>query len=135
MKIFDQSGVLEKAVDDWEEKDIADQTLANLIPHFKKANKLRLSKDKKAAKEILAANTALTKPTEQAKEGQPTGLEGWGYCFTHGICSHSSANCTKPKEGHKKDATMANRMGGSTKAPGKLWKPRNPSREQENTPP
>ena len=37
------------------------------------------------------------------------------YCWTHGACAHNGTECNNPKEGHKKDATFANRMDGSTK--------------------
>ena len=37
------------------------------------------------------------------------------YCFTHGCCAHSGADCKNPGENHKKEATFANMMGGSTK--------------------
>lgn len=39
------------------------------------------------------------------------------YCWTHGACAHDSKDC-KPNtkaNGHKDDATLANKMGGSTK--------------------
>jgi hypothetical protein len=38
------------------------------------------------------------------------------YCWSHGITSnlrHTSCTCTRKKEGHKDDATLNNRMGGS----------------------
>jgi len=37
------------------------------------------------------------------------------YCHTHGACAHTSQECNAPKEGHQRDATFANRKGGSTK--------------------
>ena len=40
------------------------------------------------------------------------------YCWTHGfdICdSHTGKTCMHPADGHKKDATLRNRMGGSAK--------------------
>ena len=36
------------------------------------------------------------------------------YCWTHGACAHSSSECNKPKEGHKKEATFSDMMNGST---------------------
>lgn len=36
------------------------------------------------------------------------------YCWSHGACAHSSARCRSKKEGHKDEATFANKMGGST---------------------
>ena len=38
------------------------------------------------------------------------------YCWSHGITQnlkHDSKNCTRRKEGHKEDATLHNKMGGS----------------------
>ena len=37
------------------------------------------------------------------------------YCWTHGSWNHLSKDCFKPREGHKKEATFENKMGGSTK--------------------
>ena len=37
------------------------------------------------------------------------------YCWTHGMCNHHGADCRTPAEGHKKDATAADRMGGSVR--------------------
>lgn len=37
------------------------------------------------------------------------------YCWTHGICSHTSSNCRTPGPGHKNDATFQNKMEGNTK--------------------
>ena len=37
------------------------------------------------------------------------------YCWSHGKCGHPSNQCRAKKEGHKDDATMTNKMGGSTK--------------------
>ena len=36
------------------------------------------------------------------------------YCHAHGGCSHTSSSCNNPKNGHKKNATFQNEMGGST---------------------
>ena len=36
------------------------------------------------------------------------------YCWTHGICGHSSANCEAPAPGHQVAATFQNMMGGNT---------------------
>jgi hypothetical protein len=39
------------------------------------------------------------------------------YCWTHGACAHDSKDCNPNTRapGHQDDATMANKMGGSTK--------------------
>ena len=36
------------------------------------------------------------------------------YCWTHGSCLHKGADCKRKREGHKKEATFINKMGGST---------------------
>ncbi len=36
------------------------------------------------------------------------------YCWTHGNCSHGSADCEAPTDGHLKCATYTNMQGGST---------------------
>ena len=35
------------------------------------------------------------------------------YCWTHGACSHGSADCKMKAPGHKDEATFENRLGGS----------------------
>ena len=37
------------------------------------------------------------------------------YCWTHGLCSHTSAQCHSPMENHQSNATMDNCMGGNTR--------------------
>jgi hypothetical protein len=52
------------------------------------------------------------------RNGSPGGHSGarrlFQYCWPHGNCSHSGSNCESPSEGHIKEATYANRQGGST---------------------
>ena len=36
------------------------------------------------------------------------------YCFTHGMCGHTSNICNNPATNHNWDATVENKMGGST---------------------
>ena len=35
------------------------------------------------------------------------------YCWTHGGCAHGSNECTAKAQGHKTNASFANKMGGS----------------------
>eukprot|EP00957_Ditylum_brightwellii_P088723 6756168-Ditylum_brightwellii.AAC.1 len=47
-----------------------------------------------------------------------------GYCWSHGyrcVFGCNSKTCTRPKEGHQREATIANTMGGSEEF--KEWKP------------
>jgi hypothetical protein len=49
---------------------------------------------------------------------QPLGERGKSFCWTHGCTSnpeHRSPNCRNKAPGHKDEATITNKMGGSTK--------------------
>ena len=35
------------------------------------------------------------------------------YCWTHGACNHKTGACNRKAPGHKSNATIANRLGGS----------------------
>ena len=37
------------------------------------------------------------------------------YCWSHGRCNHQSKDCRNKKEGHKDNATLKDKKGGSTK--------------------
>ena len=37
------------------------------------------------------------------------------YCWTHGACAHIGTECNNPTEGHKKEPSFRDMMGGSTK--------------------
>ena len=37
------------------------------------------------------------------------------YCWTHGWCAHNGNQCQAPADGHKAQATLTNKMGGSDK--------------------
>ena len=37
------------------------------------------------------------------------------YCWTHGLAGHNGKECNYPSQGHKAEATLENRMGGSEK--------------------
>ena len=73
----------------------------------------RMKKQEQALKEI----TGQTK-----KNNDGSGGSGYRkrknttkYCWSHGACAHSSADCNNKKSGHQDEATFANKMGGSTR--------------------
>lgn len=37
------------------------------------------------------------------------------YCWTHGLCTHTGQECRNRAQGHKENATLTNRMGGSNR--------------------
>ena len=135
--VFEESGVLETACEDWNKKPRADRTLVNCELHFIEANLHRLTKAAKDTKSVLSANEAVTnQPTKPSKDKTlaalvaeevakatkaskdkeneaPHEMQGLYYCWTHGICTHPGKNCKHKKEGHKDNATARERQGGS----------------------
>ena len=46
------------------------------------------------------------------------------YCWTHGCCNHRGADCNNKAPGHKDEATIENKIGGSCYAcPTSTWQP------------
>ena len=131
VRVIKKSGVLDDAVKDWGKYDEADQTVEAMEDHFTKADATRIA-EQAELKGVLSANTAATN-------------QGLEYCWSHGICDHPSAKCTKPADGHKKEATLANLCGGCTwfqrpstyeavfKNPNPSQKNRNRERNSSNT--
>jgi hypothetical protein len=113
VKIFTNSGVLDRAVSDWERKPDAEQTVLNAIAHFRKENTHRLEATL-ALKRVLEANsTNIPTGSIATKQGpvyQATLNSRWKYCC---LCTHSSQHCRNPGEGHNHSATLDNRQGGS----------------------
>jgi hypothetical protein len=129
--------ILEKWVDDWEKRPQDERDLEDCIEHFTAANEeYRLTKQGEDTKDILRANTVVTTATDELKAlitaakdavsqantqatGKATwvpkkafGLDGFEYCWTHGVCNHKSNKCRFPNDGHKNEATIFNQLGG-----------------------
>lgn len=118
VNIFRESGVMDKAIEDWELRRPNNQTLPEAIEHFTNADKYR-RKSKAYLKDILSANAASTLPPPPAAGAHPPvppngSLNGWAYCWTHGVTQHTGTTCLYPAEGHVPHATLADRKGGST---------------------
>jgi hypothetical protein len=116
LEVFTESGVFTRALEDWRAKDDADHTTANLKTHFGKTDKERL-RSISTLKATLSAHAAIanaSKPGPPVPSAGGSDLSGWKYCWSHGFSQggHSSSQCNRPYEGHCKDATLANRMGG-----------------------
>jgi hypothetical protein len=73
-------------------------------------------------KRIAAAVSKSLKPTKASGAANKPQVINTNYCYTHGIESnHTSDTCKYPIEGHKAEATFADKMGGrQTK-----WKKKN----------
>ena len=46
--------------------------------------------------------------------GRNTAPAARAYCWSHGVCAHSSSQCNNPLPGHQTSATFANMQGGNT---------------------
>ena len=128
---LEQSGVFDDALKSWRKKTRAEQTWANFQTHFNAANKERLrsktSGDFAAiVEETSPTDPAIAKAVESAlaacvagkshpllnKENMPQPMY---YCWSHGLThdpKHTGYTCKSPQEGHKKEATHYNMMGG-----------------------
>ena len=56
-----------------------------------------------------------TNHRSNAKAKQPRNQFQSKYCWTHGLCHHHSKDCRTKADGHKDNATLDNRIGGSSK--------------------
>ena len=70
-----------------------------------------LQREIKDLKNIVAQLTNTPTPTQMQPRSKKKPRK---YCWTHGWCAHLGADY-KRAEGHKDEATLQNKMGGSTK--------------------
>lgn len=141
IKALQTTGVMEDAIDKWDDKAETDKTWVNFKTHFTGGNKKRMKKTARAAgfhgahaatgtnptnpniESAAAANTTQNTATGGAGNGRsPHVLLNNGvrmyYCHTHGLglnSGHTSPHCQKPAEGHKVEATADNMMGGNNR--------------------
>jgi hypothetical protein len=89
-------------VEDWEDKPEEDHTVANMMAHFTRADDNRRDREQ-GMKGVLKANGAILNGADMHGPTEPI-----RYCWSHGICGHTSTKCTQPADGHVKTATFAN---------------------------
>ena len=68
-----------------------------------------------AKRPTMAPNT--TGPPRRNQARAADRFRYGNYCWSHGFCcgkEHTSATCKWPKEGHKREATVTNQLGGVT---------------------
>jgi hypothetical protein len=104
--------------------DYTDSNNDSAPPTTETANAVTLEAVKTMMVEILQSNNNTgnrTRPTRPPPRLPAQGVDEDGtpvsYCWSHGITSnlaHTSCTCNRKKEGHKDDATLNNKMGGST---------------------
>jgi hypothetical protein len=116
--IFTTSGVLDDAVKDWKKLKPEDRDLATCIDHFSRANETRTEtmgtmRDVLAALPAIGARTLPPLPRNRNYPPNNGSLDGFYYCWTHGISQHPGTDCFTPASGHITTATLKNRQGGS----------------------
>ena len=130
LPMFERTGLFLHSVNTWNAMETAEQTYALFVTHFTRANSLRVTDITAADLKFADANVASTAPsvvavtptrnTTTTPVTTPVHATADGarmyYCWSHGLGTqsmHTSATCRQPKEGHKKDATIFKRFGGS----------------------
>lgn len=117
LDIFTASGAFPEAVKKWE-MEMEDEDLDAFTLHFTKAEEYR-KRSSETMQDILQALRALgTSPGAPAIPLPTTfppdrTMEGFHYCWTHGICQHPGTACLYPAEGHVRQATLRDRHGGA----------------------
>jgi hypothetical protein len=130
--LFDNSGVFPEAIRDWRRRTPANQTWANLQQDFNYADR-ELRRRATVNNFANLATTAIA--SQQQARYAAVGIEAVPvhipqanaalaavlrqnphYCFTHGVTwdgDHTSQCCNHPCEGHQREATFFNMMGGN----------------------
>jgi hypothetical protein len=140
---LDKAGVYDHAITIWHDKPDAEQTWDIFIAHFNKQEKQRIKKLTAKAAGYHGANQATLIPPNDEPPNQQIAAAATPqeqqqrfksndsplyYCWTHGLAKnpdHTSQNCSRPDEGHQKEATVENRLGGINKINfGRSGKPR-----------
>jgi hypothetical protein len=62
---------------------------------------------------VLQEHSTLLREYKESRQRPRTNRNK--YCYTHGLCSHTSKECNTRAADHQEGATFKNRMGGSTK--------------------
>jgi hypothetical protein len=119
-KNLQNTGIFVQAFKHWRAKDMVNQTYQNFMTHFNLANVNRLLTTTTAEAGYAATtnqpNRGTTSPKTNNKENSPRSegsIVGYHYCWTHGVNrTHKGNQCTYPKDGHIKDATIERMQGG-----------------------
>ena len=64
-----------------------------------------------AQQSVSSSNTTLSSNCSRRRRTRGT-IDS--YCWSHGACAHSSSQCQSKKAGHQDNATLVNKLGGST---------------------
>jgi hypothetical protein len=134
-KNLQNTGLFTQAFEHWRAKTMIDQTYPNFMTHFNLANVNRLLTTTTAEAGYTATtnqpiNKATVPNNNKENERNNGSVIGYHYCWTHGVNkTHKGLQCTYPKEGHIKEATIGNMQGGCVfiYQPANKRKSRNPA--------
>jgi hypothetical protein len=129
---LEKAGVYDHAITIWHDKPENEQIWDSFITHFNKQEKQHLKKLTAKAAGYHGANKATKIPPKDntddkiaATTARPPKKPRFKshdsplyYCWTHGLAKtpeHTSQTWTRPDEGHQKDATVDNCLGGINK--------------------
>jgi hypothetical protein len=119
------SGVFSEDCRRWRDKPEAEKTLAAFQLHFRAADKDRCEMAAHTTNATTTGSAGFTgnQVVQVPSSNKATTTSEMGYCWTHGCMknpAHTSTTCKRKADGHKDNATMANKMGGKEG----VWKPR-----------
>jgi hypothetical protein len=130
LKIFEQSGVFETALEQWRLQAINLRTYALLLPFFRTRNTERLR---------VLGLTGNKYSANKVEQNSKHLMDQLAYCWTHGAstnAAHTSATCSNKQDGHVDSATLLDMKGGNNfirRAPGERQVYKRPERENRNT--
>ena len=123
LQVMDNTGLYMQGCCDWHKCPSAEHTLDNFIAHFNKEDVKHCHQLTVQQVRFHRANhtTSIVNPqanntsSNNTPDAQCEGFKLY-YCWTHGLScnqAHTSKTCKTPAEGHKKEATYKDMMGGS----------------------
>jgi hypothetical protein len=110
---IDNTGVFLEPCADWRKHHLAEQMLANFTADFTHAWKERNRRISAKAAGYQAQNIS---PAVSSKPDVNVNGINMYYCWSHGLgfnSNHTSCTCKTKKDGHRDDATIRSRKGGS----------------------
>ncbi|CAB9516873.1 hypothetical protein SEMRO_812_G206090.1 [Seminavis robusta] len=144
---LENSGMFTDSLRDWRKPTIAaQQSFATMETHFTAADKerRRILTSKGMGYANKATEAKSNKDSPASTKGDKNGVPMY-YCWSHGLGpngNHTSASCSKPVTGHRKDSTADNMLGGCCQIHRKAGeraiyrRPQRPNRDNdENQPP
>ncbi|CAB9511209.1 hypothetical protein SEMRO_474_G150160.1 [Seminavis robusta] len=144
---LENSGMFTDSLRDWRKLTIAaQQSFATMETHFTAADKerRRILTSKGMGYANKATEAKSNKDPPASTKGDKNGVPMY-YCWSHGLGpngNHTSASCSKPVTGHRKDSTADNMLGGGCQIHRKAGeraiyrRPQRPNRDNdENQPP